>query len=106
MPSGKLGQRTSANAEVTNVSPNGIWLLVGDQEKFLSFETFPWFRDAAISAVMNVERPSVGHLYWPDLDVDLSEESIDNPEKFPLVSKQRPNKPLKLTKSPRRRSNV
>ena len=67
----------------------------------MSFDDFPWFRDAAISAVLKVERPSVGHLYWPALDVDLAEECIDNPSKFPLVSKQRPNKPLQLTKSPR-----
>jgi hypothetical protein len=100
MPSAKPGRRTSATAEVTNVSPHGIWLLVGGQEKFLSFEDFPWFRDAPISAVMKVERPSVGHLYWPMLDVDLAEESIDHPETFPLMSRQRPNMPLKLTKSP------
>lgn len=66
----------------------------------MSFEDFPWFRDAPISAVMKVERPSVGHLYWPILDVDLAEESIDDPAAFPLVAKQRPNMPLKLPKSP------
>jgi hypothetical protein len=26
------------------------------------------------------------HLYWPDLDIDLSVESIEHPERFPLVS--------------------
>ena len=103
MPSSKLGRRTS-DAEVTNVSPKGVWLLVAGEEKFLSFAVFPWFRDAPISAVLNVERPSVGQLYWPDLDVDLAEDSIDNPARYPLVSKQRPNMPLKLTKSPRRHS--
>ena len=88
------------------MSPHGVWLLVAGEEKFLSFAAFPWFRDAPISAVLNVKRPTAGHLYWPDLDVDLAEESIDNPERFPLVSKQRPNMPLKLTKSPRRHSKV
>jgi len=70
------------------VSPHGLWLLVAGEEKFLSFDAFPWFRDASINALMRVERPSVGHLYWPDLDVDLAEASIDNPKLFPLVSKQ------------------
>jgi hypothetical protein len=68
----------------------------------MSFDDFPWFRDAPLSAVLQVERPSAGHLYWPKLDVDLSEACIDDPSKFPLISKQRPNMPLKLTKSPRR----
>jgi hypothetical protein len=35
---------------------------------------------------MNVEWPSTDHLYWPDLDVDLSVRSIEHPEEFPLVS--------------------
>jgi hypothetical protein len=33
---------------------------------------------------MNVRWPSPDHLHWPDLDVDLSVESIEHPEKFPL----------------------
>jgi hypothetical protein len=30
---------------------------------------------------------SPGHLYWPDLDVDLAVESIFHPDRFPLVSR-------------------
>ena len=70
----------------------------------MSFDDFPWFRDAPISAVLKVERPSVGHLYWPALDIDLAEDCLDNPEKFPLVSKQRPDKPSKLAKSSQRQT--
>ena len=93
----KLGKRTSA-VEVTNVSVHGFWLLLEDKEHFLSFEQFPWFRDAPIGQLVNVERPSAHHLYWPDLDVDLAVESIDHPERFPLVSKVRSNKPLHRTR--------
>jgi hypothetical protein len=35
---------------------------------------------------LNVTRVRVGHLRWPDLDVDLSVESIEHPERYPLVS--------------------
>ena len=35
---------------------------------------------------MGVERPRPEHLSWPELDVDLTLESIDRPEDFPLVS--------------------
>jgi hypothetical protein len=63
---------------------------VDDRELFLSFELFPWFREAPIGKVLGVELQSPGHLYWPDLDIDLAVESIDHPERFPLVSRVRP----------------
>jgi len=72
---------------VTNISAHGFWLLYQDRERFLSFENFPWFRKAAIGDVLGVEAPHAGHLYWPALDVDLAIDSIDHPERFPLVSK-------------------
>jgi hypothetical protein len=52
---------------------------------------FPWFREAPIGKILNVELQSPGHLYWPDLDIDLAVESIDHPERFPLVSQVGPN---------------
>jgi hypothetical protein len=36
---------------------------------------------------VHVKRPAPHHLYWPDLDVDLAVESIEHPERFPLVSR-------------------
>jgi hypothetical protein len=92
MKSAKLGKRTS-EVEVTNVSRHGFWLLLGRRELFLSFENFPWFREAPIGQLTNVELPSPHHLYWPDLDIDLAVESIEHPERFPLVSKSRPYLP-------------
>jgi hypothetical protein len=38
---------------------------------------------------LNVQRPQEDHLFWPDLDVDLSVESIEHPDRFPLVSRER-----------------
>jgi hypothetical protein len=60
----------------------------------MPFKQFPWFRDAAVGAVLNVELAGPGHLYWPDLDIDLAVDSIDHPERFPLVSQVRPNDAL------------
>jgi hypothetical protein len=77
---------------VANISQHGFWLLLGDQEYFLPFAQFPWFRDATVAQICQVELPSSHHLYWPLLDVDLAVESIEHPERFPLVSKGgRPN---------------
>jgi hypothetical protein len=86
MKSEQLGANTSA-VEVVGISPHGVWLLLDDTEHFLPFEHFPWFRDAAVGEVLNVERPQPHHLYWPDLDVDLHVDSIIDPEKYPLVSR-------------------
>jgi hypothetical protein len=97
MKSAKLGKRIS-DVEVTNVSKHGFWLLIGDKERFLAFEHFPWFRDAPIGHLLNVELPSGHHLYWPELDIDIAVESIDHPERFPLVSKVRANPPLQRTR--------
>ena len=103
MKSAKLGRRTSP-VEVTNVSKHGFWLLIGDRERFVPFERFPWFREAPIGHLLNVELPSAHHLYWPDLDVDIAVESIDHPERFPLISKVRSNPPSQPTpKFPRKR---
>ena len=92
MKSATLGKSTSG-AEVTNISRHGFWLLVADEELFVSFKEFPWFKDASVSEILNVEWPQPHHLYWPDLDVDVAVESITHPEKFPLISKEfRPTK--------------
>lgn len=97
------------DVEVANVSGHGFWLLIDDRERFLSFTDFPWFRDASIATLCNVQRPHPGHLYWPDLDVDLATESIDHPERFPLVSRVaasgevRPKKQLRSAREKRPR---
>ena len=86
MKSQALGNGTS-DAEVTNISQHGFWLLLGNRELFLPFSDFPWVKGASISAILNVEWPQPHHLYWPDLDVDLAVESIEQPERYPLVSR-------------------
>ena len=96
MTSGTPGPSTSP-VEVTNVSPHGFWLFIGEQEVFLSFTDFPWFKNASIQAISRVELPSPHHLYWPDLDIDLAVESLAHPDRYPLISQAQPNKPLQPT---------
>lgn len=78
---------STLEVEITNVSKHGFWLLLGEEELFVPFSEFPWFKDASISKLLNVQRPQVHHLYWPDLDVDLAVDSIRHPEQFPLVAR-------------------
>jgi hypothetical protein len=86
MNSSTPGERT-LEVEVTNISQHGFWLLLDDRELLLPFSHFPWFRNATVSAILNVQRPSASHLYWPELDVDLDVDSIEHPARFPLVAK-------------------
>jgi len=90
------GKHTS-DVEVLNISSHGFWLLMRGRELFVPFAEFPWFKNASVSHVLNVELPSEHHLHWPDLDVDLSVASIENPEAFPLLSSALPNKALQPT---------
>lgn len=87
MNSQALGKSTLM-VEVTNISSHGIWLLTREKELFIPFKEFPWFKDAPISKIFNVEEPTPGHFYWPELDVDLGIESIEHPERFPLKAKK------------------
>ena len=80
------GTSTSA-VEVTNISRHGFWLLLDNRELFLPFEEFPWFRDVPVASIHRVQRLQPGHLYWPDLDVDLTVDSIEQPDKYPLTAR-------------------
>ena len=76
----------TSGVEVTNISRHGFWVLLGDEELPVPFAQFPWFKKATVEQLADVRRPTENHLYWPQLDVDLSVESIRNPDAFPLVS--------------------
>ncbi len=86
MKSSVLGSNTSA-IEVTHISSHGIWLFAHNEELFMSYQDFPWFKEQAIGAVLNVEELSSGHYYWPAIDVELTKEIIKNPDRFPLKAK-------------------
>ena len=81
-----LGTSTS-RPEVTHVSKHGFWMLLDSEELLVPFEYFPWFKKATIEQLSDVQWPTENHLYWPQLDIDLSIESIRNPSAFPLVAK-------------------
>jgi len=85
MKSEAVGTNIS-RVEITHISKNGIELIVEGNELYMSFEQFPWFKNATEAAILNVQLPTPNHLYWPDLDIDLAVESIQHPERFPLVS--------------------
>ena len=84
MRSQERGVSTSS-VEVANIDGHGLWLFVKGAEHFLPYSEYPWFRDAKLADILNVQLLHEDHLYWPDLDVDLSIGSIGKPEAYPLV---------------------
>ncbi|HXW53706.1 MAG TPA: DUF2442 domain-containing protein [Myxococcota bacterium] len=83
----KRGKNISKAVEVVNLSPFGFWIYADNREFFLSFEKFPWFRQATIQQICNIVCEHKDHFHWPELDIDLDLDRIANPDRYPLVSK-------------------
>ncbi|OIO09208.1 MAG: integron cassette protein [Elusimicrobia bacterium CG1_02_63_36] len=79
----------TSQAEILDISPRGVWLFAQGKEYFLPYGEFPWFADAKVSSVYNVQLLHGHHLHWPDLDVDLDIESLSDPKQFPLKAKNK-----------------
>jgi len=69
-----------------NITQFGMWLYVEDTEFYLSYEDYPFFKEAKISNVYQVEWHHGNHLYWPELDVDLSIDILKHPHPYPLIA--------------------
>lgn len=72
---------------VENITPFGIWLFIKGREYLLNYEDFPFFKDQTLSSIQNVQLLHGFHLFWPELDVDLDIDNLENPEKYPLKDK-------------------
>jgi len=81
----------TSEVEVSLASSKGFWLLLNNEELFVPYAEFPWFKQATMEQITTVEWPAPNHLYWPLLDIDLAVESIRNPGQFPLVAKSNPS---------------
>ena len=84
--SSTLGMITSP-VEVQQISSHGIWILVEEKEYFLPNNEFPWFKDATVGDICEVDLLHGNHLYWPKLDIDLALDSLDHLEQYPLIAK-------------------
>ncbi len=82
---GKSISKTTSEVEVINITKNGLWLLVQKKEYFLPYTEYPWFSEAKISDIHNVNLENFNRLHWPSLDIDLEIDCLDNLEKYPLV---------------------
>jgi hypothetical protein len=89
MKSLKHGKNISVSIE--NITPYGIWLFVKEKEYFLSYQDYPYFKDQTFNSIQDVQLLHGYHLYWPELDVDLEIDNLENPGKYSLKSKIKPH---------------
>jgi len=89
MKSLKHGRNISVSVE--NITPFGIWLYAKEKEYFLSYQDYPYFKDQTLNSIQDVQLLHGYHLYWPELDVDLEIDNLENPEKYPLKSRIKPH---------------
>ncbi len=87
MKSLKRGKSIS-EPEITNITQHGFWIFLNGKEYFIAFDQFPWFKRARINELSNVQLCHGSHLYWPDLDVDLSVDIIEHPDHYKLVANE------------------
>jgi hypothetical protein len=66
---------------------NGITIEAKGNTYFLPYSANPWFENAKISDVFDVEPVGKNGIRWDALDVDLAIESLIHPEKYPLIAK-------------------
>ncbi len=83
----KNGKNTLVSIE--KISSFGIWIFINNKEYFLSYKDYPYFENQSVKLIRNVELHHGFHLYWPELDVDLHLDNLENPEKYPLKAKVR-----------------
>ena len=74
--------------QATAVEPQGLWLLVGEEEYFVPFADYPQFRRASLEHVFAATIIGPGQLRWAALDVDIELEALVAPERYPLVWRQ------------------
>ena len=73
-----------SSSPVTNIDPQGFWLLVDDTEYFVPFSDYPVFASATLDQIFEVEMPAPGQFHWPSLDADIEIGALESPELFPL----------------------
>lgn len=72
---------------VENITPFGIWVFINGKEYFLNYREYPYFKNQSLNSIQNVQLLHGYHLYWPELDIDLEIDNLENPEKYTLKSK-------------------
>ncbi len=78
---------STSEVEIFNIDAHGFWLFANGKEYFLPYEEFPWFKEARVADILNVQLLHEFHLRWPSLDIDLDLNSLEATAETPLIYK-------------------
>ena len=82
-----LETQNKPTVEVTGISRKGLILMVRGKEYARPYSRFPWFEQARVSDVFDVEMRGRSRIRWEALDVDLSLSILENPDAYPLTAR-------------------
>jgi len=78
---------TNTSVKVHAIVANGITIEVQGKVYFLPYDSNPWFENAKVADVFNIEPVGRTGVRWDALDVDLAIDSLIHPEKYPLFAR-------------------
>jgi len=78
---------STSEVEIFNIDTHGFWLFANGKEYFLPYEELPWFKEARVADILNVQLLHEFHLRWPSLDIDLDLNSLEATAETPLIYK-------------------
>ena len=70
---------------ITNVTEQGIWLLVNKKEYFIPFVDYPMVKNIPVKKVFDVKIFQQEHISWEEFDIDIELSSLMNPENYPQL---------------------
>ena len=77
------------SVRVRSIMPDGIFISVGENDYYLSYDRLPWFKNATVSDIFDVKMCcGQAGIRWEALDVDLEIDSLKYPERYPLTMKR------------------
>jgi hypothetical protein len=71
-------------SNVTSITSFGFWVINEDKEYFIAFNDYPAFKTVPVDKIFNLKVLSPKQLYWPEMDIDIELDALENPERFPL----------------------
>ena len=85
MQNGKNIFNKNNQAEVVNISPFGIWVLINGNEFFINYNDYPFFKNATVKQIALVTSDIQRNIHWPELDIDIELSALEHPEDYSLV---------------------
>lgn len=77
-----LKNGTKVSAKVVELARDFMMVDYCGKVYRIDFDLYPYFRSCFVSELYNVKASAVG-LHWPDVDIDLEVEYLENPPENP-----------------------